>query len=120
LGVRRFAEHFGKSPEQLGRGEVRQYLLHLLNDRKSTWNTVQVYRGALQFLYVRVLKPVWFDQEIATPKKRLRLPTVLSLEEITRILDRTINLKHWTILATFYATALRCKRTSPSEGERYR
>jgi len=25
------------------------------------------------------------------------------------MLDRTINLKHWTILATFYATALRCR-----------
>jgi integrase len=33
---------------------------------------------------------------------------VLSSEEITRILDRTTNLKHWTIIATFYATGLRC------------
>jgi integrase len=32
----------------------------------------------------------------------------MSAEEIARILDRTTNLKHWTILATFYATALRC------------
>jgi len=32
------------------------------------------------------------------------LPTVLSAEEITRILDHTTNLKHWTMIATFYAT----------------
>jgi integrase len=37
------------------------------------------------------------------------LPTVLSAEEITQILDGTRNRKHWTILATFYATGLRCK-----------
>jgi len=33
---------------------------------------------------------------------------VLSAEEVTRILDRTTNLKHWTIFATLYATGLRC------------
>jgi integrase/recombinase XerD len=106
--VERFAKHFGASPAKLGSDHVRRYLLHLLNDKKDTWATVQVNRGALKFLYVRVLKQAWFDEEIATPKRRPRLPTVMSPEEIARILDRTTNLKHWTILATFYATALRC------------
>ena len=105
--VERFAKHFGASPIKLGPDHVRQYLLHLLNDKKDTWATVQVNRGALKFLYVRVLKQSWFDEEIAAPKRRPRLPTVMSAEEIARILDRTTNLKHWTILATFYATALR-------------
>jgi len=106
--VARFAKYFGKSPEQLGPDYVRQYLLHLLNDKKDTWSTLQVNRGALKFLYARVLKQSWFDEEIAAPKRRLSLPTILSPEQITRVLDRTSNLKHWTIIATFYATALRC------------
>ncbi len=106
--VTRFAKHFGKSPQQLGPEQVRQYLLHLINDKQDSWNTIQVYRGALKFLYVKVLKQSWFDQEIAVPKRRLQLPTVLSPEQIARILDQTSNLKHWTIIATFYATALRC------------
>jgi len=106
--VERFAKHYGISPAQLGPEQVRQYLLHLLNEKKDTWATVQVNRGALKFLYVRVLKQPWFDEEIATPKRRPRLPIVMSPEEIACILDRTINLKHWTIIATFYATALRC------------
>jgi site-specific recombinase XerD len=79
-----------------------------LNDKRDSWGTVQVNRGALKFLYVKVLKQSWFDEEIPAPKRRPRLPTVMSSEEITRILDRTTNLKHWTIIATFYATALRC------------
>jgi integrase/recombinase XerD len=106
--VERFATHYGSSPAQLGPNHVRQYLLYLLNERKDTWGTLQVNRGALKFLYVRVLKQPWFDMEIAVPKRRPRLPTVMSADDITRILDRTINLKHWTIIATFYATALRC------------
>jgi integrase/recombinase XerD len=32
----------------------------------------------------------------------------MSPQQITQILDNTHNLKHWTILATFYATGLRC------------
>jgi integrase/recombinase XerD len=105
--VARFALHFGKSPDQLGPEHVRRYLLHLLHDKKDTGSTLRVYRGALKFLYVRVLKQPWFDQEIAVPKQRRRPPTILSPDEITRILDRTTNLKHWTIIATLYATALR-------------
>lgn len=105
--VFRFARYFGKSPSKLGPEHVRQYLLHLRNDKKDTWSTLQVNRGALKFLYVRVLKQSWFDEEIAAPKKRPQAITVLSAEQITRILDKTHNLKHWTILATFYATALR-------------
>jgi integrase/recombinase XerD len=54
--VHRFARHFGKSPEQLGSEQVREYLLHLLNDKGDAWSTLQVNRAALKFLYVRVLK----------------------------------------------------------------
>lgn len=106
--VNRFALHFGKSPQELGPDHIRQFLLHLRNEKHRVRNTIQAYRGALRFLYLRVLKQPWFDEEIAVPKKRLQLPTVLTPDEIMRILDHTINLKHWTIMATFYATALRC------------
>ena len=81
--VFRFARYFGKSPGKLGPEHVRQYLLHLRNDNKDTWSTLQVNRGALKFLYVRVLKQGWFDEEIAAPKKRPQAITVLSAEQIT-------------------------------------
>ncbi len=66
-------------------------------------------RSALRFLYVCTLKQKWFDDEIPHPKKRITLPGVVSIDEVARMLDGTQNLKHWTILATFYATAVRCK-----------
>jgi hypothetical protein len=33
--VARFAQHFGRSPEELGPEELRQYQLHLLGERAS-------------------------------------------------------------------------------------
>jgi integrase/recombinase XerD len=105
--VKRFAAHYRKSPDQLNAEDVRRYLLHLRNERKLSWSGIQVYRAALRFFYVRVLKQRWFDDEILPPKRHPKLPTVLSAGEVTKILDATRNLKHWTILATLYATGLR-------------
>jgi integrase/recombinase XerD len=106
--VERFARYFHQSPERLGPEQVRDYLLHLMNDNNATANTLLFNRAALRFVYVSTLKQRWFDEAIARPKRRPALPPTLSVEEVTRILDHTRNLKHWTILATFYATALRC------------
>jgi integrase/recombinase XerD len=105
--VRSFAKFFHRSPDQLGPEQIREYLLYLVRDRKSAPSTVQVYRAALRFLYVKTLNQPWFDERVARTRKRIKLPTVLSAAEITRILDNTRNLKHWTMIATFYATGVR-------------
>jgi integrase/recombinase XerD len=81
-------------------------LSHSIN--RAMPSTVLVNRAALRFVYVCTLKQNWFEDEIPHPKRRLTLPGILSTEEVTRMLDGTHNLKHWSILATFYATALRC------------
>jgi len=104
--VFRFTKYYSKSLDLLGPKDVRQYLLHL-HGKKRAPNTLQVVRAALRFLYVRVLKRGWFDEEIPACKRHPLPITVLTAEQITRILDQTHNLKHWTILATFYATGLR-------------
>jgi integrase/recombinase XerD len=121
--VERFARHFGKSPAELGADHVKQFLLFLKNEKKVVWQTVQANRAALRFLYVSVLKQKWFEEEIPPPIRRPTLPTVLSAEEITRMLDLTTNLKHWTIIALFYGTGLRASelkmlKVEDIEGER--
>ena len=47
--VRNFAKHFGKAPEQLGKNEVRKYLLYLLNERKLSEGTFRFYVAARNF-----------------------------------------------------------------------
>jgi site-specific recombinase XerD len=106
--VERFAKYFNKSPQKLGAEHVREYLMPLIRDNHAMPSTVLVNRAALRFVYVCTLKQNWFEDEIPQPKRRLTLPGILSTEEVTRMLDGTHNLKHWSILATFYATALRC------------
>jgi integrase/recombinase XerD len=104
-----FARYFHKSPDKLGPEEIRQYQLYLLDVRKLAWSTFVQRTGALKFFYTRTLKQPWFVQEVAKPKVRRPLPTVLSREEVTALLDATANLKHRALLATLYATGLRCE-----------
>jgi integrase/recombinase XerD len=104
-----FARYFHKSPDKLGPEEIRQYQLYLLDVRKLAWSTFVQRTGALKFFYTHTLKQPWFVQEVAKPKVRRPLPTVLSREEVTALLDATPNLKHRALLAIFYATGLRCE-----------
>ena len=103
-----FARHFNVSPDRLGPDQIRDYQLHLINERKVAWPTLQVRNAALKFLYTKTLNQGWFGHEVAKPKVRRKLPTVLSREEVTAMLDATQNLKHRALLATLYATGLRC------------
>jgi integrase/recombinase XerD len=43
--VQDFAVFFHRSPDKLGPEEVRQYLLHTIEDKKLAWSTYQVHRA---------------------------------------------------------------------------
>ncbi|MFC0694161.1 tyrosine-type recombinase/integrase [Paraburkholderia humisilvae] len=63
--------------------------------------------GALRFLYRVTLKRDWSDEDFPLPRKPVRLPVILSLEEITTFFESIASLKHRTILMTAYAAGLR-------------
>jgi integrase/recombinase XerD len=51
--ISEFAKYFHRSADQLGPEHVWTFLLHLLNERKLAWGTIQGTRSALKFLYMR-------------------------------------------------------------------
>ena len=108
LAVKDFAQYFDKSPVWLGSEDVRRYQLHLINDKRLAPNTVKVRMSALRFFYWKTLKrrDLHFD-DLPLTKTPVKLPVVLSPEEVTRLIDGASNLKHRTMLMVLYATGLR-------------
>ncbi len=105
--VRDFAKYFHRSPEELGPEHIREYQAHLFNVRELSGNSVAQRTAALRFLFVKTLKRAYMLEHIPFPKRPLRLPTVLSPEEVNRLIDAAPNLLYRTILMTLYSTGIR-------------
>ena len=102
-----FAKHFGKSPDKLGPNELRTYQAYLLKERKLTPGTAVNCVAALRFFFVKTLKRHQFREFLPYPKDRRRLPTVLSLEEVSRLINAAGTLVRRTLLITLYGTGMR-------------
>jgi integrase/recombinase XerD len=106
--VQQFAEYFHRSPEQMGGEELRRYQLYLLHERKFALGTVENNISALRFLYKKTLKrrDLAFD-DLPFPKQPRTLPTVLSPDEVTRLIEAAPNRMHRMLLMLLYATGMR-------------
>jgi site-specific recombinase XerD len=105
--VSSFANYFHQSPEALGPAEVLAYQLYVTNERKLAPGTLSIIASALRFLFHVTLKREWALEEIPIPKAPVKLPVILSREEVNRFLDCIASRKHRTILMTAYAAGLR-------------
>jgi integrase/recombinase XerD len=105
--VTAFARHFGKSPDQLGPNGLRSYQAYLLQERKVTPGTAVSCVAALRFFFIKTLKRHQFREFLPYPKDRRRLPTVLSREEVSRLINAAGTLFRRTLLMTLYGTGMR-------------
>jgi len=105
--VERFAQHFGKSPNQLSPDHLRSYQAYLLKVRKLDPGTVENHVAALRFLFVRTLRRHEFRQFLPYPKVRRKLPKILSREEVARLIDASSGLFERTLLMVLYGTGMR-------------
>ena len=105
--VTEFAKYFGRSPDKLGPNELRTYQAYLLKERKLTPGTAVNCVAALRFFFVKTLKRHQYREFLPYPKDRRRLPTVLSPEEVSRLINAAGNLFRRTLLMTLYGTGMR-------------
>jgi integrase/recombinase XerD len=104
--VARFARHFGRSPDQLDAEHVRQYQLHLLQQRAS-WSRFNQAVAALRFFYAVTLQRRDVVVMLPYGKKPKALPDVLSQDEVARLFDAVTDPRDRLLLQTAYAAGLR-------------
>jgi len=105
--VARFAAYFGKSPDELTKEDIRSYLVHLVQAKRVSWSWFNQAVCALRFLYRVTLDRGDIVPHIPYPRTSKKLPTVLSAEEVARLLGAVRNPKHRAVLSTIYAAGLR-------------
>ena len=86
---------------------IRDYLYYCKTERKYSFSSMKLVIASIRYFYIKVLKeelPEALNIELRKPSI---LPTVLSVKEISIILEATKNLKHKTILLLIYSAGLR-------------
>src|SRR5712664_2742671 len=105
--VEDFSRHFKCSPDRLGPRHIREYQAELFQKRKLSPNTVAQRLAALRFFYSKTLHKAWSIEQTPYPRKAVHLPTILSQEEVARLIEAARPPLHRTLLMALYATGLR-------------
>jgi len=110
--VSRLAKFHGKSPDRLGREEVRAFLVELVEVQQVSWPYYRQVLTALRFFYRQVVRRGEVVEDIRGPRTAKRLPIVLSVEEVSRFFKAIPSLKYRTILMLAYGAGLRVSEAS--------
>jgi site-specific recombinase XerD len=105
--VRRLAEYHRKPPDRISEEELRQYFLYLKNERVVSAASFQIALCGIKFFYQFTLKRVWPILNLVRPPREKKLPVVLSLEEVCRILSAIRRMHYRACLTTIYSCGLR-------------
>ena len=76
----------------MGTAEIRSYLLYLTHDRHVSSSTYNQALCALKFLYRFTLRKDWGLDGLARCRQQIKLPVVLSLDEVARFLEAITSL----------------------------
>lgn len=105
--VELFSRYFKRSPDQLTRAHLREYQAYLLHTEKLQPRTVKLRVSALRFFFVKTLRRRYLLEDIPYPKVPRRLPTILTIDEVTRLINAAHSLTDRTMLMVLYSTGMR-------------
>ena len=103
-----FVRHFkNKELSRITKGEINDYILELIEKGDISTSQQNQRINAIKFYYEKVLgrKKEYF--EIERPRKEKTLPSVVSKEEIQKIIENCTNIKHRCIISLIYSAGLR-------------
>jgi site-specific recombinase XerD len=105
------SRYYRKSPDQLTKEMIEDYLLYLKNEKQCALTTVGTAITGLRFFYIHVVGNEQLAPSCKFAKTPSKLPSVLSQKEIFRIIEATDNLKHRVMLMATYSAGLRASET---------
>lgn len=106
--VNRFLNYFkGRHPQDISEEDIKSFLhVHFVKNSKSV-STQNIAINALKKFYWVVYGKELDPLKVPRPYREKHLPTVLAKTDVQKMISRTINLKHKTIISTIYGTGMR-------------
>jgi integrase/recombinase XerD len=104
--VKNFTAYLGRSPDTASSEDVRRYQLHLAASGVGI-PTVNQTVSTLRFFFKVTLGRADLVERTAFVREPRKLPVVLSLEEVVRLLDAAPGLKYKAALSLAYGAGLR-------------
>ena len=105
--VRMLVDFYGKTPDLITETELENYFLHRRNVSKWSAATMRICYSGIKFFFINVLKRDWHTLSLIAAKREKRLPSVLSLDEIRKILGLVNTPQNKAFLTTVYSCGLR-------------
>lgn len=103
-----FLEYIEKlNIEKVSENEIQNYLYICTTDRKYSYSTMKQIIATIRYLYRKIFAKPIPDALNIKLRKPSTLPTVLTTQNISKLLEVTANLKHKTILFLIYSAGLR-------------
>ena len=107
LAVRQLAKYCRKSPDQIDEEELRQYFLFLKNEKHAARATCTIALCGIKFFFQQTLGREWKTFAFLRPPKEKKLPVVLSVGEVGRVLACVHRQRYRVCLTLLYACGLR-------------
>jgi integrase/recombinase XerD len=105
--VRKLADHFHTPPDRLTEQQVRDYFLHLKNDRKLSASSLVIASSGIKFFYSHTAPRDWTTLKKLRVRRDKKLPDVLSVEEVRHLIDAVRTHHNRAYFWTVYSLGLR-------------
>src|SRR5262249_38110600 len=92
--VHLLAQFYRKSPDRISEQELQRYFLHRKNVDGLAPASRRICYSGLRFFYQHVLQRAWSTLSLLRAHTTHRLPAVLSVEEVKRLLTSATPLHH--------------------------
>jgi integrase/recombinase XerD len=105
--VRQLADHFHTPPDRLTEAQLRDYFLHLKNDRQFAAASLGIAYSGIKFFYSHTIPRDWPTLKRLRVPREKRLPDVLSVDEVRRLIAAVRTPHNRADFQTVYSLGLR-------------
>jgi integrase/recombinase XerD len=105
-GLKQFLMQVGKPPAEVTNDDLVAFNNYLA-DKKYSFSLQNQIISALKTYFKKLHNRKLEIEKIERPRREHKLPNVLSKEEVKKILDSPVNIKHRAMLSLIYACGLR-------------